>query len=58
MWKPWTWTQASNERAVANAREASIDCSRRRVERAEVDLYLSQHSAAPVVAPRVVQHPA
>jgi hypothetical protein len=47
MWKPWRWTRSSNERAVANARAASIECSQRRVERAEVDLYLSQQAVTP-----------
>jgi hypothetical protein len=32
----------SNERAVANARLASVELSRRRVERDEVELYLRQ----------------
>lgn len=31
---------ASNERAVTNARLASVELSRRRVERDEVELYL------------------
>jgi hypothetical protein len=34
------WAVASNERAVANARVAATECSRARVERAEVELYL------------------
>ncbi len=32
---------ASNERAVANARAAATECSRARVERAEVEQFLS-----------------
>jgi hypothetical protein len=38
----WRWAVASNERAVANARAASTECSRARVERAEVEHFLSQ----------------
>ncbi|WP_341925112.1 hypothetical protein [Nocardioides psychrotolerans] len=40
MWNPWQWAAASNERAVVNAREAATACSRRRVERLEVELFL------------------
>ena len=36
----WRWAVASNERAVANARAAATECSRLRVERAEVELFL------------------
>jgi hypothetical protein len=42
MWQPWQWAGASNVRAVENARAASVECSRRLVERAEVDHYLAQ----------------
>lgn len=42
MWKPWEWSRTINEQAVANARAATVDCSRRRVERAEVELFLRQ----------------
>jgi hypothetical protein len=35
------WAVASNERAVANARAAATECSRARVERAEVEQYLA-----------------
>ncbi len=41
------WAVASNERAVANARAASTDCSRRQVEREDVALFLAT-LAAPV----------
>ena len=37
----WRWAVASNERAVANARAAATECSRARVERAEVEQFLS-----------------
>ena len=46
----WGWAAASNERAVANARTAAVECSRRRLERAEVAEFLAglepSHSAA------------
>ena len=41
----WRWAAVSNERAVANAREAATECSRLRVERAEVDQYLAAYTA-------------
>jgi hypothetical protein len=34
------WPVASNDRAVANARAATTECSRLRVERAEVEQFL------------------
>jgi len=40
------WATASNERAVANAREAAVECSRRRVERAEVAQAVAELTAA------------
>ena len=42
----WRWAVASNERAVANARAAATECSRLRVERAEVEQFLHDHSAS------------
>ncbi len=36
----FSWAVASNERAVANARAAATECSRIRVERAEVEQFL------------------
>jgi hypothetical protein len=42
----WSWTVASNERAVANARVAATECSRLRVERAEVEQFLAAVSAS------------
>ena len=36
------WAVASNERAVANARAATTECSRRRLERAEVAQFLAE----------------
>ena len=41
----WRWAAVSNERAVANARAAATECSRLRVERAEVDQYLTAYAA-------------
>ncbi len=57
MWKPWTWSTASHERAIANARAASTQCSRRRVERTDVELYLAERAQrhAPTA---VAMHPA
>ena len=48
----WRWAVASNERAVANARAASTECSRLRVERAEVEQFLAglERSTAKVSA--------
>jgi hypothetical protein len=43
---PWRWAVTSNERAVANARGAATECSRLRLERAEVELFLEQYAAA------------
>jgi hypothetical protein len=39
-----SWAVASNERAVANARAAATECSRRRVERAEVAQFLAAYA--------------
>ena len=44
----WRWAAVSNERAVANARAAATECSRLRVERAEVEQFLVAYAAAPV----------
>ena len=41
MWSPWQWASASNERAIANARAGATECSRRRLERAEVEQFLA-----------------
>jgi hypothetical protein len=37
----WRWAVASNEGALANARMAATECSRLRVERAEVEQFLA-----------------
>ena len=47
MWMPWQWASASNERAIANARAATTACSRRRLERAEVELFLAARYLEP-----------
>ena len=46
MWNPWTWGALSNQAAVDNARAASTELSRRRVEREEVELFLAEHAEA------------
>jgi hypothetical protein len=46
MWKPWQWATHSNQQAISNARVATTDCSRRRLERAEVTLYLASNATA------------
>jgi len=45
------WATASNDRAVANAREAAVECSRRRLERVEVAQAVAELTAA-YAAPR------
>jgi len=42
----WQWSVASNEQALANARVAATECSRRRLERAEVEQFLAGYAAA------------
>jgi hypothetical protein len=37
----WRWAVTSNDRAVASARAAATECSRRRLERAEVEQLLT-----------------
>jgi hypothetical protein len=38
---PWRWAHTSNATAVGNARAATTELSRRRVEHDEVELYLA-----------------
>ena len=45
MWNVWQWAANSNARAVANARVAAIDCSRRRLESAEVQDFLDRRTS-------------
>lgn len=51
----WRWAVSSNERAVANARTAATECSRRRLERAEVAQLLAAY--ADEKAPSAVEVP-
>jgi hypothetical protein len=39
------WGRASNSAAVENARVAAIACSRARLERIEIDLYVEELAA-------------
>lgn len=41
MWKPWEWASASQAASLANARSASTELSRLRVEREDVELFLA-----------------
>ena len=49
MWTPWNaatgWGRASNTTAVENAREAAVVCSRARLERIEIELYVEELAA-------------
>jgi hypothetical protein len=62
MWKPWQhasgWSRASNQRAVGNARTATTLCSRARVEREAVELFLHAHADRKVPAPGASARPA
>ena len=49
---PWHWARASHGVALANARAAATEQSRRRVERDEVDLYLADRHDRGSAAPR------
>jgi hypothetical protein len=40
--KPWFWRPLSQTTALSNARGASIDLSRTRVEREEVDIFIAR----------------
>ena len=49
MWTPWSWAagwgHSSNSTAVENARLAAIACSRARLERIEIELYVAELTA-------------
>jgi hypothetical protein len=49
MWTPWNavtrWARASNQTAVENARTAAVACSRARLERIEIELYVEELAA-------------
>ncbi|GAW51453.1 MULTISPECIES: hypothetical protein [unclassified Nocardioides] len=57
-WKPWQWSQDSNRAAVVNARAASTELSRRRVERQEIELFLRQHRRVAAATPAATRRPA
>ena len=40
--KPWSWRPMSQTTALSNARSASVELSRARVEREEVDLFIAE----------------
>jgi hypothetical protein len=40
VWKPWAWPRSSNDCAVGNARAATTELSRLRLERQDVELFL------------------
>jgi hypothetical protein len=44
IWKPWVWATVSNAAALANARAAATELSRRRVQREDVELFLAGRS--------------
>ncbi len=48
--RPWAWGsgwgRARHATAIENARMAAVECSRVRVERAEVELYVAELLAA------------
>jgi hypothetical protein len=46
MWNPWRWATHSNQQAIDNARTATTACSRRRLERADVTLYVASLAGA------------
>ena len=45
MWKPWEWAAASQAAALTNARAASTELGRARVEREDVELFQVSHRA-------------
>jgi hypothetical protein len=49
MWTPWNamtaWARTSNAAAVENARTAAVACSRARLERIEIELYVEDLAA-------------
>lgn len=62
MWNFNEWARSLNEGAVRNARSAATECSRRRLEREEVQIFLAGLSGLPVSAPTATparrRHPA
>jgi hypothetical protein len=43
-WKPWEWAAASHAAALDNARAATTELSRLRLEREDVELFLTDRS--------------
>ena len=62
MWKPWQrasgWGRVSNEGSIGNARTATTTCSRARVEREAVELFLSARVGRSVPESGATQRPA
>jgi len=53
MFKPWTWSRSSNDRAICNARASATELGRRRVERHDVELFLARHREPAAAARRL-----
>jgi hypothetical protein len=45
-WKPWLWRPMNQTIALSNARGASIELSRRRVEREAADIFIERLNKA------------
>jgi hypothetical protein len=58
LWKPWQWARSSNQSALANARAGAIELGSRRLERAEVDLFLAEHRDVRAAAGHTTHRPA
>ena len=53
LWKQVSqWGRISNQAAIANARSAATELSRRRVEHHEVELFLADHRRPVAIEPR------
>jgi hypothetical protein len=44
IWKPWLWRPMTQAIALSNARGASIELSRLRVERESVDIFIARRT--------------
>jgi len=51
------WARASHEQALDNARAAAVECSRRRLQRAEVAQVVAELTASPVASHDVTAAP-
>lgn len=58
MWKPWTWSRSSNDRAIGNARVSATELGRLRVQRTDVELFLDRHRELRTTAAAPVRRPA